>query len=126
MARPANTNEARSESDPEDGTASKKPETFALSTNVRVPLHSTDHTATHRPNLEDDACRVPIFGSVPLGGNADYTSTQIAEETHVATPENQSLGLLAMLVTKFRIFRKSLTRPCSGFCLRWGKLRLNL
>ena len=87
LALSANTNESKSESEPEDATASNKPKTFALSTNVHVALHSTDHTATNRSNLEDDANRVPIFGSAPLGENTDYMSTQIVEETQVSTPK---------------------------------------
>ena len=60
---------------------------FLLSTNVDVCISPTDHTATHRPNQEDDASRVPIFGFEPLGSNTDYMSTQIVQETHFHTPE---------------------------------------
>ena len=77
------------ESESDDGkvAVSTKPRTFLLSTNTDVGLASTDHTSAHRPNLEDDANRVPIFGPEPLDGanlNKDCAIAQLLPRAGVA------------------------------------------
>ena len=53
-------------------------------------LSSTDPTSPRRPNLEDEARRVPIFGPRPIydvEGNTDFTAPQIVQETQFIAPE---------------------------------------
>ena len=64
-----------------------------MANSADLSLSATDHTAPPRPNLEDEASRVPIFGADPIygvGDSADFTSTQIVQETQFSTPNKNS------------------------------------